>query len=65
MSTHTGEASVDLREVLSIGLPAVAYQPGGTLLLLRLGTKGSSQRVYDGKMSGRYRTVTLGERTEL
>ena len=50
--SQMGESSEALREVLPRGLPAVAYQQGGTLLLLILGNKGSNQRVYDGKKLG-------------
>ena len=42
----------DLMHFNRMLIPAVVYQPGGTLSLLILGTKGRSQIVYNGKSAG-------------
>ena len=59
ISTQMVEAEEYLRAVLTRGLPLMAWQPGGILFLLRLETKGRSQRVYDGK-AGEQRITEAG-----
>ena len=60
-----GKAVATFKAVLTRGIPTVAYQPGGTLLLLRLGIEVIIQRVYYGETCRQYSTVTVRERVEL